>query len=204
MKNEGQAIWDEAEGYEFSLEGDLEGLEVSFSKIKGLEPFEEGVYFMTLTTSSKPVKGQYKIILKKGKEKILETQPWELTVLPLPPLYLEIFLFPKFKVRGDDFEVQIFDSRENLVFKKTHLKVVSGKARIERVQNIELGKRYRIVLLKPYYLPRQTFVVFKESGAKAVFKPLLPLDFDLDGNFDLRDFWFLIKRPENFKLFLPV
>ncbi len=204
LQNVGQAIWSEEEGYRLALEPEPKGFEAAFSKIEELEPFEEGVYYLQISTKNKLAKGKYRLVLKKGDKVILKTSEWPIEILPLPTLNFSLGLFPKLQAKGDDFEIQIFDEREALVFKKKKVRVVKGKGRIERVKNVELGRKYRVVVLKPYYLPRQTFVVFTGPKAEAVFKTLLPLDFDLDGNFDLKDFWFLIKSPGNFKLFFPV
>lgn len=204
LENQGQAIWSEKEGYRFALEPEPKGFEVSFSKIEELVPFEQGIYYMQVSTKDKLTKGKYKLVLRKGDKVILKTSEWPVEILPLPSLNFSLRLFPKFKADASDYEIQIFDSKESLVFKKKNVNIKDGKGRIERIKNVELGQRYRVVVLKPYYLPRQNFVVFKGEEASVSFRSLLPLDFDLDGNFDLRDFWFLIKSPKNFKYFLPI
>jgi hypothetical protein len=55
-----------------------------------------------------------------------------------------------------------------------------------------LGEKYRLVLLKPGYLPRQTFVTFTDKNvSEAKIKLMLPLDFNNDGKLSLKDliFW---------------
>ncbi|MCR4277210.1 MAG: hypothetical protein NUV87_03725, partial [Candidatus Roizmanbacteria bacterium] len=55
------------------------------------------------------------------------------------------------------------------------------------IQNIALDELYRVVLLKPYHLPRQEFIVFKREGNIIKFKPLLPFDLNNDGTFNFKD-----------------
>ncbi len=204
LKNLGQAIWDEKYGYRLELEPQVEGIEVAFSPIKSIEPFSERVLFVHINTKGKVRKRRYRLVLKKEGKVILKTQPWEVEVLPSPSLEFYLSLFPKFNANDSDFEIQIFDKNEQLVFKKTHVKVVEGKGKVDNIQNVQIGEKYRAVILKPYYLPRQTIFRFESEKQKVRFKSLLPLDFDVDGNFDLRDLWFLIKKPSNIRFFLPM
>lgn len=67
------------------------------------------------------------------------------------------------------------------------MKVERGKGFIQEIQNIALGKKYRIVILKKGYLPRQTFVTFQKGNNAAEFKLMLPLDFNGDGKLDWTD-----------------
>ena len=52
---------------------------------------------------------------------------------------------------------------------------------IDEVENIALGQRYRVVVIKKYYLPRQTYFTFQKGTNEIIFEPMLPIDFSGDG-----------------------
>jgi len=177
--------------------GDFEGK--SWDEIK--EKYQSFFTFYLKTKNE----GQEKIkfILQKNGKNILESKDWYFNILALPSLKIKTGLFPKLNDSGFDFELQIFDEKENLVFQKNNLLVKVGKGEVANIENIVFGKKYRLVLLKPYYLPRQSYLVFKKGTNKISFKPMLPLDFDLDGKFSLKDILELIKKPKLLKLLFP-
>jgi len=121
----------------------------------------------------------------------------------LPSLKFQVNLFPKLNDRGDDFEIQFFDEKENLVFQKKQQEAYGGRGRLTDIQNVIVGAKYRVVILKPYYLPRQNFLVMKNGENQIKFKIMLPFDFDLDGKLSFFDFFTLLKNPKLFKLLLP-
>ena len=130
--------------------------------------------------------------MEKNGKKILESSDWKFSILPLPSLQFETNFFPWGKGKGNDYEIQIFDVDDRLVFKKKNLLVNQGIGQLKNIQNITLDDLYRVVLLNPYHLPRQEFVVFKKDNNKVKFKSLLPFDFNNDGTFDFKDLMKLI------------
>jgi len=88
-----------------------------------------------------------------------------------------------------------------MVFKKSGIDIKDGKGKVSEIRNIFSGGRYRVVVLVPYYLPRQSYIILNKDKNEIVFKRMYPLDFDSDGNFDLKDLWTLIKRPWLLRLF---
>ncbi len=217
LKNLGQAIWEKNEGYSLSITGlgeDNKPFDYFFSDFSEIKPLTETSVALHLKTnplsfcqsSSCPQSfqdGQVRLILRKGDKKILESQPWRFKIIPLPSLKFKVNLFPKLIENSDDFEIQIFDEKENLVFKKSQLTVTSGRSSLEEIHNIIPGKKYRLVILKPQYLPRQNFIIFKKGENIVRFPPLLPFDFNNDGQFSLVDLLTLAKNPQFLHLFLP-
>lgn len=202
IKNEGQPIWDKTDGYSIKLETKaLQSYLVS--DIRGVEPQDSDDIDLFLKTKREVGKGAAMVALYKNDKKIIDGGTWEFNVLPLPILNFEVKTFPDGKARGDHFELQIFDQNNQLVFKKKNIKVKDGKATVDTIHNVYFGGDYRVVLLDPYYLPRQEFVTFHKQGNLAHFKVLLPLDFNLDGKFGLEDIGALFKNPKLFGLFLP-
>jgi len=203
LKNLGQGYWDER-SYQLLLssylgEEKIEFLVDNLGEIGFGEEKEVGFFLKTKEQG----KVKLKFILLKNGKKILESGEWFFNILPLPSLKIKLGLFPKLNDSASDFELQIFDDRESLVYKKKKLVIEVGKGEINQVENIVLGKRYRLVVLKPYYLPRQNYLDFKRGENYVNFKPMLPLDFNLDGRFSLKDLLELIKKPKLFLLFFP-
>jgi hypothetical protein len=58
---------------------------------------------------------------------------------------------------------------------------------VDSIQNIAIDELYRVVILKPGYLPRQSFYVFKKKDNAVEFEKMLPIDFNMDGKFDWND-----------------
>lgn len=201
LKNTGQAVWDEKYEYKLVLENFESGY--FFSDLGTVKPHQNMEVDLFLKSGNKPGKKSSKVILMQGNKKILESATWDHEIIPLPNLSFKVDLFPRIKDNGDDFEIQVFDEKEELVFKKYGIKVDRSKGGISEIRNIALGKKYRVVILKPYYLPRQKHVLFKRGSNGVIFERMLPLDFDKDGNFDFNDIWTLITKPSLFSLLLP-
>ncbi|MFH1827057.1 MAG: hypothetical protein ABH812_01320 [bacterium] len=201
IKNTGQSIINSANGYKLEIE-DLNHRIKSyfFSNIDEIVPNNEGAIDLFMKTSEDEGKETFSISLYKNNQKISEKK-WKVIFEPLPELEFKVNLFPKLDNSVSDIEIQIFDKDEKLVFKKSGITAYKGKAKIENIKNIYLGGRYRVVLIAPYYLPRQNYMEFNGNKNNIKFKFLIPLDLNQDGKFGMQDFWSLIKKPGLFSLF---
>ncbi len=203
LENKGQALWDKDEGYKMYVEeGEIP--DSFFSDVVSIAPFEEDEVYLFIKTGSKKTRNKVKIALYKGDKKILDGGQWEYITGPLPKLTFRIPRFPK--LRKDDkrkYEIQIFDSKEHLVFKKKGSTTKNSEGVLEQVRNVYPGGRYRIVILSDFYLPRQTHITMKKDVNHASFRPMVPLDFHKDGKFDLADMISLIRNPKFLLLFIP-
>lgn len=191
LNNLGQAVWDKDFGYQLNRlnqSSQSESVKYLFDDLKDISPFEEKDIYFTLKTNEDLGKKKIKFILQKNDKNILESEDWNINILPLPSLKFETW------GRGDDYEIQIFDTDDQLVFKKKNISVRQGTGELKNIQNIALDELYRVVLLRPYYLPRQEFVVFKKDSNKIKFQSMLPFDFNNDGAFNLKDFLKLLGR----------
>lgn len=205
LKNTGQAIWDHSDGYKLRLDtGSDEPLEYFFSNLRQIKPREEATIDLYLKLSDVPKSHNATITLYKNENKLPVTYQWNFTITPLPRLVTTVSLFPRIRAKADrHFEVQIFDAQEQLVYKKTNLKRVNGVLTIDAVHNVFLGGKYRVVVLSDLYLPRQTHVRFEAGVNKAAVKPMLPLDLNVDGTFNLEDLGALFANPFRIGLLLP-
>jgi hypothetical protein len=186
LENKGQAVWTKEDGYKVMLTGipETSYLVTDVGKVKPREDQTFEIFFQTSTEIGKKVSN---LVLMRDDKKILQSFPWNFEVIPLPPLDFKASLFPKMSTNGTDFEFQVFDEDEELVYKETDVVVENGKARIEKVENIALDNKYRVVLLKKYYLPTQTFVRFKKGENEIAFKNMYPFDTNADGAWSWKD-----------------
>ncbi len=202
IRNTGQAIWDKDNGYSLQLENFSHG-SYFFSDLKKVVPMEDTDIDLYLKTNSNMGKNKIRIVIMKGNTKIAESGEWLFDIVPLPSLQFDVHLYPKLVAKGNDFEIQIFDANEELVFKRGGIKVAGDNGTVDEIQNIVPGKKYRVVILKPYYLPRQEYTVFQKGVNSVRFKPMLPLDFDRNGHLDSGDLDALIKNPGLIRLLFP-
>ena len=196
LDNLGQAIWDGDDNYKLKIESkDLKETKYLFDDFKKTYPFEgKDVHFTLKTNEDLGIK-KIKFLLQKNNKIILESEDWNINILPLPTLKFETSIFPFGKGGGDNYEIQVFDVDDRLVFKKKNLSVSNGIGELKNIQNIALDELYRVVILKPYHLPRQEFIVFKKDITEIKFKFLLPLDLNNDGAFNFSDILSLFNNP---------
>ncbi|MBI5127208.1 hypothetical protein HZA76_02005 [Candidatus Roizmanbacteria bacterium] len=194
--DKGQAIWDTDDGYELgvvSFEGN-KPTNFLISDIKDIKPFEEKSIDFSLKTIEEKDWEEIKFLLTKDNQVVLQSKPWRYKILPLPDLRVKVNFWPFGKGKGDNFEIQLFDSDERLVFKKKGVKIINGVGIIKNIQNVAIDELYRAVILRPGYLPRQTYIVFKSRDNLAQFRSMLPFDYNSDGKLDLRDLLKLLGR----------
>lgn len=192
LKNQGQAIWDKSENYELKIINEELKTNILIADLKDIKPFEEKTIDFSLKTTEEKEKQKIVFILTKNNQTILQSKPWDYKVLPLPDLNIQVNFWPIGHGKGDDFEIQLFDIDDKLLFKKKGIKVENSQGTIKNIQNIALGELYRAVIIKPGYLPRQKYLVFQEKDNFVKFKSMLPFDFNSDGKFDFKDFYALI------------
>ncbi len=202
IKNAGQAIWDKDNGYFLSLEG-FPKEKYFFSDLKNIKPFEETEVDLYLKTNGTLGPNQGKIILYQNDKEVLESGDWKFNISPLPSLEFRVSAYPKLQTEGDDFEIQIFDEGQNLILKRSGLRVRKGIGYLDDIQNILLGKKYRVVILRPYYLPRQAVITLQSKDNQIKFERMLPLDFNADGKLSLNDFSAFTKNWRLLKMFFP-
>lgn len=202
IKNLGQGWWDKDVNYYLSLDNFPKEL-YSFSDLKDIKLNEEVEINLYIKTSGLMKSQVLQFSLYHDQYKIMASKPWKFDILGLPDMDFQIGILPKLIASGDDLEIQVYDKQEKLAFKRKGIKLQNGKGKITKVQNIIFGEKYRIVILKPLYLPRQAFITFQKENNILKFKPLIPLDLNKDGKFTLNDFVETIKHPSLLNLFIP-
>jgi len=192
LKNLGQGVWDKADGYEFKLIS-KSSYYYNFAPLLEIEPDEEIDLDFDFHTPKVVGSSSVKIgLFKKGELKFASPE-WRIHIIPLQKMTLKYRLLGLTN-SGEDFQVEIYDQFENLVYLKRRAKGRSGVILLDKVRNVAIGERYRVVLLKPYHLPRQSFVRFHKEGNLVKFSPHLPVDFNNDGKLSGKDFWAIFGR----------
>lgn len=202
ITNLGQGWWDKDANYYLTLDNFPKEL-YSFSDLKDIKLNEEVEINLYIKTSGLINSQSLQFSLYHDQNKIITSKAWKFDILGLPDLNIQISILPKLVSNGEDLEIQVYDKQERLVFKRKGIKLNNGKGVITKIQNIVFGDIYRIVVLKPLYLPRQAFIAFKKEDNILKYKPLVPLDLNRDGKFSFNDITEVVKNPSLIKLFVP-
>ncbi len=137
-------------------------------------------------------------IAKEGKI-VSNLLPWTLMIMGPLKIQVKINAFSGKAANGSDFKILVYNQKEEMVFATTGLSVKDGRGELSEVNNLIVGDTYRLVVLKPYFLPRQTFLKVGEKDNRVSFRMMWPLDFNLDGRFSAEDLLTLIKNPQLIK-----
>ena len=187
LKNTGQGYWDVDHRYRLAIEG-VSQQNYLVSDLVGIKPNQSRDIDIYINTEDPTSTKEARLVLYREQEKVLEGPLWKFQVLALPSLKITTGFFPKRTTTSDTFELQVFDEKEELVFRRKDVSVSEGEGIIEAVRNVTFGETYRIVLLHPGYLPRQIYITFNEGENQVTFESMWPLDFDNSGGLTWGDF----------------
>lgn len=187
LQNSGQSILDPAAGFELALEDQRDAFPtVLFDPLPLLEPGEAGNVTIHLKTNKNS--GIYPISLKlKHQRREIELEKVNLVLMPPPSLKLVVSLGWRKTSDAEGVTVLVYDLKQNLLEKFSGLKLQNGMVDVPGLTDIVPGEKYRVVMLVPYYLPRQIAVAIGKTTTEVKLKRLLPLDFDNDGGLKLHD-----------------
>lgn len=201
LKNEGQGFWDKKNGYSLQVAG-LDKDEYYITGFDTMKPGSSRNVGLFINTQKLKGHVETKIQLLNRGDVILEL-PWNFDIVSFPSLTLKINLYPKLAATGDDYNVQIFNDNEKLIFEKDNLSAQSNILFIEKVANIAPGKQYRIVVRRVPYLPRQTITQFFTGNNFVTMKRMYPFDFTGDGAFTFSDVLVFLRHPGLISFFFP-
>ena len=191
VTNTGQAVW-ETGLYALQAESTLNNVVGNTIVPFAVEPGRSITLSLTLTTTAVPrdQKSEVTIAFRKIKDtpvRTIASLTKSITIHEKPSARVTAQLFSKGLSTGSDFELQVFDERERLVFRQKKFPITLGVGTIEGLPDVVPGKTYRFVLLKPYYLPRQIVQKVVDGENALAFDTLVPLDFDEDGALTIGD-----------------
>ena len=200
VKNDGEGYWASNHGYKVVL---TDGKSYFIANLPNIKPFETKAVDFYFKTDKPSAMQEHRFALYRNDERILESIPWKYRVMPLPSLNVKAKFFPKLDTTSNKFEIQIFDDKEELVYKKKNVQIKDEIGEIRAIRNISIGKQYRIVILHPNYLPRQTYITFTVGENNIEFERMLPFDFNGDGALDWTDVWPGLSDPSKLGGFMP-
>jgi hypothetical protein len=202
FNNTGQSIWTPSE-FELTINYPPEFDADIIDRIPFTKPGQSAQVAYAFATPVTPGSYQLTLSLTHQGEPISEIITKTVNVIPPPNVLVKLKVWYRRVSSGNDFTLLIYDQGD--VIKEFYpVSVISGQALIENVKSLIPEKEYRFVLVKPYYLPRQTYAVLDRGQTVIEFKRLLPVDFNNDGRWSLADLWAAIKHPVNtIRLIIP-
>jgi len=187
IKNEGQAIIDGMD-YRIAINNLPKGTTARVSQpSQPIEPGTEAAVSVSITTGTEQSQSKANVELVQGSESIGQVYAWNMEVIPKISLKILVQRLFGFGSSVDQYEVQLFDNEERMVFRQVDVIAENGVIFLDRVPNLIVGREYRIVVLRPYYLPRQSYVTIQKDGNEVSVKRMLPLDPNNDGKFSVGD-----------------
>lgn len=214
LTNEGQRIWT-ADEYLFSLvqpPGHPLDLQLYSTQLPDLKPFQTWKGNIAIYTGkSDESDGSLSLVWGRRSGQVASTASHAIHIYKQPSLSIQASLYMKGLSTANDFQFELYDENEKLVYAQKDMRIVLGGGYIEGIKNIVPGKQYRAVLLKPYYLPRQQVFTILTGTNKITFEKMIPFDFDRDGKLSLSDAFGLFRNSgkddlsvgEKVKLLLP-
>lgn len=180
LKNEGQAWLDTTDGYRLGVvEGDINA---SFTPIRDIQPGNQKTLLFRFKTGSTLGEQCARIGMYKQDALVVELFKWCYSVLPQPSLTFQLGTFIK---TSGTVEIQVFDKREQVVYKQGV--EVDQVGQIARLPNVVIGDTYRVVVVKDFHLPVQTYLTVQNGENKLLFNTMAPIDLNNDGKLDFAD-----------------
>ncbi len=184
FKNTGQSIWNQ----DFFLKptGDFPTNNITITKLESTKPFSDHTFTIDLTTPETP--GEYQLNFQLQTNLSLFGEEFSNTIKVIPPPSLIIKAKRLFiKDRSEtDYQLLIYNQDQTLV-KEMAVNLKNQLSQPIKLYSVIPETIYRFVLLKPFYLPRQTISTLNSSSTQIQFKTLLPLDTNNDGQLTFKD-----------------
>lgn len=194
IKNEGQGILSVADGYQVTLVTEPEFLTVT-DPLPIMEPNQYGTLTMHVETPNQPGTYPYRVVVRHGDSSTV-VESGTLTLVPPPSIDISIQLGWRTDNDVSNATVLIYDHLTP-IHKVPGVSILNGKATIGELRNVVPGNNYRVVVLVPYYLPRQIIVSLKGDTTSIRMPRFYPLDFNKDGAVTTLDFFALLRLAPN-------
>lgn len=191
--NKGQGILNEPDNYALLFYDSSKQFTVVVDPLPTVEPDDQGP--ITLHVKTPQVSGQYPIelyIVHNNQRLFLEKRT--ITIVPPPSVRVTAQLGWRRNGNASDVTILLYD-QNNLIHKMSGLTLTNNVVVGPGMSNIIPDHKYRIVVLVPYYLPRQSIASLTSGETNITMKRFYPLDLNRDGKFTLHDLWTLITNP---------
>lgn len=193
LTNTGQGIIDPFDGYSISFTEESGLISASPNSVPYLEPGQTGTFSLTVKTPK--TEGSYPVTLSVVHDGVpIYTEKTRIIVVPPPSI--TISLIPGWKQNKALPKVKciVYDSNEKIVYEAFGSVNDDGKATFSNVTHVIPEKTYRVVIVTPYYLPRQQTVTIHATHNLFAFPRLYPLDFNTDGTLSWQDIPSLLQQ----------
>lgn len=167
---------------------------VSSTLPQPLEPNQLTTLVVELTTPDTEGTYVFDIEIRHQRE-VVSTLSQTFALVPPPTLLVYANTWTKRPAAGDDFKLLIYDERDYVVAERIGIPFKDGRATITELYDVIPDKMYRLVLIKPYYLPRQLYTRINLDQTAVGFPPLLPFDPSNDGTLTVDDIGAALKQP---------
>lgn len=195
--NTGQSIWDR-QNFELQVTSNLPDDSVFAGHVGGTEPGQSVRVDLDLKTGTAagPINLQLQLAFadKPFGESITKT----IRIVPPPEVVLSARPLVKIGYPTTNQSRLLVYDADNYLLQENQVELRQGRSESIKLYNLVPDQSYRLVLLKPYYLPRQTWIRLSSGENQVSFKPLLPLDFNQDGRLSPADFWAWLLFPINY------
>lgn len=189
LKNLGQAIVDSKDNFDIAVKDPTKEFTFFFESLPVIEPGQIGSVVIHVQTPKRPGLYPLEVMLRHNQE-LIKIEGNELFLVPPPSLSIHANLAWRQKNDAGDASVFIYKDAQ-LLHKFTGVAFTNGTATIEGLTNIVPGQTYRVVVLIPFYLPRQSIKVLTDSVTELTMKRFLPFDYNKDGALTFNDLWAL-------------
>lgn len=196
ITNKGQGILSPSGEYELIFEEDNQSFALIADTLPTIEPGEKGELTLQLKAPQQP--GTYRAVLGIRRfDQIIPLQTQDIHIVPPPSLTIQAPLGWRRAGEAQDVTVLVYDNTK-LLHKYPGLSLKDGQVTVIGLTGILPGRPYRVVILVPYYLPRQVIVPLESTHTLIIMKRLLPLDFNRDGALRINDIIPMFRAKPNF------
>jgi hypothetical protein len=193
IKNIGQGILTTNDEYSMIFDDAFAGFTLITDTLPTLEPNQTGQLVVHLKTPHKT--GTYHTSLSLLHNNVtIPIQSQDIQIIPPPSIRVTGQLGWRATSEASNAAVLVYDG-DTLIHKYTGLIMTHGSVTASGLSNVVPGKKYRVVLLVPSYLPRQSIVPLGANETVVAMKRFYPFDLDKDGKFTPHDIWTLLTNP---------
>ncbi|OIN89150.1 hypothetical protein AUJ59_02390 [Candidatus Beckwithbacteria bacterium CG1_02_47_37] len=196
--NTGQSIW-ERENFSLRVIGNLSGEDWFAGHVNTTEPGQAARIDFNFKTPANAGLIDLKLQLALGSQPFGALIEKKITVVPPPTVVISARRWYKVPADDDQYRLLLYDAENRLLQEINQFDF--GRFEPVKLYNVVPGNNYRLVIVKPYYLPRQTWMELAKGENQVKFKPLLPVDFNNDGRLSLTDLGAWLLQPVNYLRF---
>lgn len=193
IKNTGQSIWSESDGFEFKKETSMDENNITIEPLLNVEPGQSTKVYVRLNTNEPRGIHSIKLVFYAKDKIIKEVLDIKFTLISPPSLDVSArFWFGRQNNNSADLE--IYDGG-SLINRYENIRFIDGKAHIPAIRNVIPNHDYSFVIKKPYFLNAIRKATLYAGNVKINFGRLIPIDFNKDGNLNLKDLLAYIINP---------